>query len=421
MNLTYKKDILPNGIRVVTSTDTDATSAAIGFWVDVGSRCEPHSVSGMSHFIEHILFKGTHKRSAFDIAYSMESLGGSLDALTGRETTVFLSRCLPEYLNVSVDVIADMLSDPRLAENDIETEKRVVIEEIKSFEDLPDEIVYELLAKSVWHSDSIGRPILGDRESVSSFDRPAVSSFFQSYYAPRSTVVAATGKVDHDALVEHVSEVLKMPGAEAPANHETYASEVPRVYHEDRDSAQCYICLGTLAPSYLDDRRYATILLSAMLGGGMSSRLFQVVREQQGLAYSIHSSCEFYRDTGLFTTFLAVDPAMKNRSISSVVGEFKRFKKEGPAREELESAKRQLRGSLILGLESLTARMSRIARLELYLDDYYPIEKSIEKTLAVTVDDIMEEADRLLDPSLFSLVTVGPSPDAPLTESALDF
>ena len=143
MNPVYKKDVLPNGIRVVTSTKPDATSAAIGFWVDVGSRYEPHSVSGMSHFIEHILFKGTHKRSAFDIAYSMESLGGSLDALTGRETTVFLSRCLPEHVNVSVDVIADMLSDPKLAEKDIETEKRVVIEEIKSFEDLPDKIAFE--------------------------------------------------------------------------------------------------------------------------------------------------------------------------------------------------------------------------------------------------------------------------------------
>lgn len=421
MTSSYRKDILPNGIRVVTSTSPKATSAAIGFWIDVGSRCEPHAVSGMSHFIEHVLFKGTHKRTAYDIAYSMESLGGSLDALTGRETTVFLSRCLPEYLNVSVDVIADMLSDPKLAEGDIETEKRVVIEEIKSFEDLPDEIVHELLAKSVWNGKPIGRPILGDIKSVSGFDGSSVRGFFESYYVPRSAVVAATGNIEHEVLVEHISEALKMPGAEVPANHETYASEVPRVHHEERDSAQCYICLGTLAPSYLEDRRYATILLSTILGGGMSSRLFQVVREQQGLAYSVSASCEFYRDTGLFTTFLAVDPGTKERAVASVVGEFKRIKKHGLEKDELDSAKRQIRGGLILGLEGLTARMSRLARLELYTGDYYPVEKSIENTLAVTEEAIMEEAERLLDASRFSLITVGPSPGAAIGESVLDF
>jgi predicted Zn-dependent peptidase len=420
MRPVYKKDVLPNGIRVVTSSVPGATSAAIGFWVDVGSRCEPHAISGMSHFMEHVFFKGTTKRSAYDIAHSMESLGGSLDALTGRETTVFLSRCLPEYLEVSVDVISDMLSDPKFAESDIETEKRVVIEEIKSFEDLPDEIVYELLAKSVWNNDSIGRPILGEIESVSAFEGGAIRDFFQSYYAPKSTVVAATGKVDHDALVEHVGQLLKMPGKQAPENRETYASDIPRIYHEDRDSAQCYICLGTLAPSYLEDRRYATVLLSAILGGGMSSRLFQVVREQQGLAYSVHSSCEFYRDTGLFTVFLAVDPAMKAKATASVAGELRSIKENGLREGELDSAKRQLRGGFILGLESLTARMSRIARLELYINGYYPIETSIENTLAVTEKDIMEEAEKLLDASCFSLVTVGPSPEA-LSESDLDF
>jgi predicted Zn-dependent peptidase len=233
-------------------------------------------------------------------------------------------------------------------------------------------------------------------------------------------VVAATGKVDHDALVEHVGQLLKMPGKQAPENRETYASDIPRIYHEDRDSAQCYICLGTLAPSYLEDRRYATVLLSAILGGGMSSRLFQVVREQQGLAYSVHSSCEFYRDTGLFTVFLAVDPAMKAKATASVAGELRSIKENGLREGELDSAKRQLRGGFILGLESLTARMSRIARLELYINGYYPIETSIENTLAVTEKDIMEEAEKLLDASCFSLVTVGPSPEA-LSESDLDF
>lgn len=421
MRPAYRKDVLPSGTRVITLCVPRAASTAIGFWLEVGSRCEEHSVSGMSHFLEHLLFKGTHKRSAFDIAHSMESLGGSLDALTGRETTVFMSRCLPEHLGVSVDVIADMLSDPKLAEADIETEKKVVIEEIKSFEDLPDEIVHELLAKSVWSNDAIGRPILGSIDSVSSFGKETIRGFFESFYVPRGTVVAATGKVDHEALVEHVGAGLRLPGGHLPANYQSYRSEVPRVYHEERDSAQCYICLGTLAPSYLEDRRYATTLLSSILGGGMSSRLFQTVREQLGLAYSVHSSCEFYRDTGLFTIFLSVDPGMTTRAIHSVVDELKRLKKNGLAKGELDSAKQQLRGGLILGLESLTARMSRIARLELYLGDYYPVDKSIETTLAVTEEAIMEEAEKLLAASGFSLVTVGPSPHKALTEEMLDF
>jgi predicted Zn-dependent peptidase len=421
MKPVYRKTILPSGTRIVTSSVPGATSAAVGFWVDVGSRCEPHSVSGISHFIEHVLFKGTHKRSAYDIAYSLESLGGSLDALTGREATVFMARCLPEHVSVSVDVIADMLSDPKLEEKDIETEKRVVIEEIKSFEDLPDEMVHELLAKSVWNNDTIGRPILGDIDSVSGFTRDSICDFFESFYAHGNTVVAATGKVDHDALVEHVGSALRMPGKRPPERREPYNSDIPRVYHEERDSAQCYICLGTLAPSYLDKRRYATLLLSAILGGGMSSRLFQYVREQLGLAYAINSSCEFYRDTGLFTTFLAVDPAMKSRAVASVIDEFTRIKKEGLKHGELDSAKTQLKGSLILGLESLAARMSRIARLELYLGDFYPVEKSIENTMAVTEDDIMEEVATLLDGPRFSLVTVGPSPEETLSESILKF
>jgi predicted Zn-dependent peptidase len=421
MSPAYNKEVLPNGVRIVTSHDPAATSAAIGFWVEVGARYEQGSVAGMSHFIEHVLFKGTQKRSAYDIAQSMESLGGSLDAMTGRETTVFLARCLPEHLPVSVEVIADMLSDPRMAQGDIEMEKRVVLEEIKSFEDLPDEIVHELLAKSVWSNDSIGRSILGDIESVTRFEREDIVSFFRSFYVPGNAVVAAAGNVDHEALVAHVNKAMQIPRKAGGREREEYESGIARVHHEERDSAQCYICLGTLAPSYLDDRRYATVLLSAILGGGMSSRLFQVIREQQGLAYAVHSSCEFYKDTGLFTIFLAVDPSKTVRAISSVAGEIKRIKTEGLREGELDSAKRQLRGGLILGHESLTARMSRIARLELYLGDYYPLEKSIENTLAVTEEDIAEEAETLLHAPRFSLVTVGPSPDETVTADILAF
>ncbi len=420
MSFTYRKDVLENGIRIVSETSNDANSVALGFWVGVGSRSEPQDLSGISHFIEHLLFKGTRRRSAFEIAHTLESVGGSLDAFAGRESTAFVGRCLPEHLRRAIDVLSDMLCHPAMKDEAIRLEKQVVIEEIRNFEDTPEEIVHELLGRSVWRTKPIGNSVLGTVESVSNLRRDVIRRFFREHYVASNTIVAAAGRVDHAKLVEYVAKMLKLPRNGRPVE-EPEGKPLPRVHHEAREVAQCYITMGVEAPSYVDKRRYAAILLSLIVGGGMTSRLFQEVRERKGLAYSVYCSCEFYRETGILTIFLAVDPKKARKAVRSVSTELSRLLKDGLARGELKSAKQQLKGNLILGLESTAARMSRIARHEFYLGEYISVEKSLEEVMGVTADKVMAEAKRLFKPQAFSLVVVGPpSTDFP-QETDLDF
>jgi predicted Zn-dependent peptidase len=408
MNFTYRKDVLKSGIRVVSESSRSAGSAALGFWVGVGASCEPPNLSGISHFIEHILFKGTTRRSAFQIAHALESVGGSIDAFVGRQTTAFVSRCLPEHMRRAVDVISDMVCHPAMSSEAIELEKQVIIEEIRNFEDTPEEIVHELLGKSVWKQGTMGNSILGSKESVSRLNRKRVLPFFRGFYVSPNTIVAASGKVNHRELVESVDGMVNLPEEIDSGTVRAQDQTLPRIYHEERDVSQCYICMGIEAPSYADGRRYASILLSLIVGGGMTSRLFQEVRDRQGLAYSVYCSCEFYRDTGIFVIFLAVDPAKARKAVRSVSREIKRLKHDGLRRGELASAKQQLKGNLILGLESTSARMSRLARQEFYLNDYFPMETTLASVMAVRSDKVMAETERLFDSSRFSLVVVGP-------------
>ncbi len=421
MSLSYKKTVLDNGIRVISESSRDARSLALGFYVDVGSSLEPESLSGVSHFIEHILFKGTRKRSAYQIANALESVGGGLDAFAGREATAFVSRCLPEHLHRSVDVLSDMLCNPAMKRDAMELEKRVIFEEIRSFDDTPEEVVHEHLSRSVWGSRSIASPILGTLESVESFKRDKVMSYFRSHYVPSKTIVAATGKVDHKKLVEYVARKLKVREKKNNIEPDGYPGALPRVFHDTRKVSQCYICLGVEAPRYTDRNRFGAVILSLLLGGGMTSRLFQEVREKLGLAYSVYCMCEFYRETGLFTIFLAVDPKKAKQAVGQVAKELKRFKRNGFRKGELKSIKQQLKGSMVLGLESTSARMNRLARQELYVDNYVPVEKTLKKLMNLREDAIEAAAKSLFDPDKFSLVTVGPSGSGRPTKSALDF
>jgi predicted Zn-dependent peptidase len=421
MSLVYRKDVLDNGVRVVSESSGDAGSIAIGFWVGVGSSCEPQSLNGISHFIEHILFKGTRRRSAYEIANALESVGGSIDAFAGRETTAFVSRCLPEHLRRSVDVLSDMLCHPAMKDDAIALEKGVIFEEIRNFEDTPEEVVHELLARSVWGSDPIANPILGSMDSVGRLNRRRVLPFFRSFYVSPNTIVSASGRVDHTRLVHYVDKMLKFPRGHKQPALEPYIGGLRRIHHETRKVSQCYICLGTEAAAYVDPRRFATVLLSMVLGGGMTSRLFQEVREKRGLAYSVYCSCEFYKNTGIFVIFLAVDPKKAKRAVAQVSEELRRFKRKGVSSEELKSVKQQLKGNMILGLESTSARMGRLARQEFYLGEYQPVEKSLRRAMRVSRAAVMHEAKRLLDPDRFSLVTVGPTWTIRPTRSQLNF
>jgi predicted Zn-dependent peptidase len=408
MSFTYKKDILDNGIKVVTESSRDAGSVAIGFWLGVGASLEPPHLNGVSHFIEHILFKGTARRSAFDIANALESVGGSIDAFTGRESTTFVSRCLPEHLRKAVDVTSDMLCRPAMDERAIDLEKQVIIEEIRNFEDTPEEIVHEHLAKSVWKKSSMANSILGSADSVSKLETDGIRSFFGDFYVGPNMIVAAAGKVDHHELVDNVARMLRLPADPPAARPEAGRESLPRVYLDKREVSQCYICLGCEGLPYSDDRRYATVLLSLLLGGGMTSRLFQEVRERHGLAYSVFCTSEFYSNTGVFLVFLAVDPKKARTALRRVARELKRLKRDGLTSKDLKSTKEQLKGNLVLGIESTSARMTRLARQEFYLGEGLPLEESVRNVMVVRRDRVMAEAKRLLRPSKFSLVVVGP-------------
>ena len=409
MRFAHHKDVLPNGVRVVTESSKDSGSISIGFWVGAGSSLEPARLAGVSHFIEHILFKGTRRRSAFDIAHALESVGGSVDAFAGKETTAVVARCLSQHTAKAVDVISDMLCCPAMRKRDIELEKRVIFEEIKNFEDTPEDVAHELLASSVWNSHPLGKSVLGTPQTVGGLTRTTVMPFFKSFYVAPNIVVAASGTVDHGRLVESVRRKLKVGATKPPAEIQTFRSRIGKVHSETRKVSQAYICLGTPGLRYDDGRRYANMLLSLIVGGGMTSRLFQSVREKEGLAYTVYSSCEFYRDAGIFYIFLAVDPKRVRKAIGRVVDELKRLKSRGLASGELKSAKQQLRGGLILGIESSAARMNRLARHEIYLGSYHPIETSLARISRVTEGDVMEQARMFLTAPAFSLVTVGPS------------
>lgn len=421
MSFLYKRDVLDSGVRVVTESVPGARSLALGFWVGVGSSCEPAGLSGVSHFIEHILFKGTRKRSAFQIANALESVGGTIDAFAGRESTAFICRCVPEQVRRCVDVVSDMMCEPAMKRDAIELEKQVIFEEIRNYDDSPEDVAHELVAKSVWGENPLAKPILGTMDSVAGLRRQTVLPYFRDHYVSGNVIVAASGNVDHGKIAHMVDKMLKVPRRHELPVPQPYENKVPRIYNARRKVGQCYICLGAVSPPYLDRRRYATLLLSMILGGGMTSRLFQEVRERRGLAYSVYCSADFFRRSGIFVIFLAVDPRKARESVACVARELRRIKRKGVKREELRSAKQQLKGSLLLGLESMSARMTRIAKQEDYLSDYIPLEVTLRRALNVPGDAILKEARRILEPSRFSMITVGPSSTDFPRESDLDF
>jgi predicted Zn-dependent peptidase len=421
MSFTYRRDILDSGIRVVTETTREVRSLALGFWVGVGSSFEPAGLSGVSHFIEHILFKGTRRRSAFQIANDLESVGGMIDAFAGRENTAFVCRCLPEQLRRSVDVVSDMLCDPAMRRDAIELEKQVIFEEIRNYEDSPEDVIHELIAKSVWGRNPLAKPVLGTMDSVAGLRRETILRYFRDHYVSGNLVVAASGRVDHRRLVGLVERMLKVPRKPAVPEPEPYHDSLPRIHNVKRKVGQCYICMGVEGPAYVENRRYVTLLLSMVLGGGMTSRLFQQVREKRGLAYSVYSSADFYRRGGIFVVFLAVDPKKARDSVAHVSRELRRIKRSGVKRDELKSAKQQLKASLLLGLESMTSRMNRLARQELYLSEYIPVESTLRKAMNVSRDALAREARRILDASRFSMITIGPASTEFPKVSDLDF
>jgi len=414
---TYRKSVLPSGITLVTETVHGRRSVALGVWVRTGARDEPFERLGISHFIEHMMFKGTERRDARAIASSLESLGGHLDAFTAREQVCYFARALAEHVEPVVDVLSDIVCRSRFAAAEIEREKSVVREEIFACEDDPEDKIGELLAEQIWGAHPLGRPILGTLETVGGLDTDALRDYFRRRYRPENLVVAATGAVEHEHILELVGRYFTPPDGEGLPLSGPPPPFVPSVRHESRPGIQqLYLSLGTRGLPYADDRRFALIVLQTLLGGGMSSRLFQSVREEAGLAYSVYSAADFHRDSGMFSIHLGVSPERGREALARVRAELVAICEEGPSEAEIEATRGQIRGSLLMSQESVTSRMYQLAHDELYHGRFVPLDEQVGHILAVTREEVGEAARAFVKPERFALTALGPEEGERLTE-----
>ncbi len=417
MDVTFQKTVLSSGLTVVSERMAQRRSISIGVWSRTGARDEPAERLGITHFLEHRMFKGTERRDARAIAQCLEALGGHLDAFTGREQVCYYARALEEHLPEATDVLADIVCRSQFADGELEREKSVVREEIFSCEDNPEDKVNDLHAEQVWGDHPLGRPILGTVETVDSLTRPVVRDYFQRRYRADHLVISASGALEHERLLDLVAHHFAPPQGDALPLSSPPPAYAPSVRHEVRqDLQQLYLTLGTRGLAYTDGERYPLVTLNALLGGGMSSRLFQSVREEAGLAYSVYSTVDFHRDSGLVAIQMGVAPDRGREALRRVREELEKLVTDGPADAEVESAIGQLRGSVLMGQESVSNRMYHLAHEELYRGTYTPPEEQVARIEAVTPAQVRSAARRFLDPRLFALTALGPAPGGPLGE-----
>jgi len=413
----FQKSVLPSGLTLLTETMADRASLSLGVWVRSGARDEPKPRLGITHFIEHMVFKGTARRDARAIASSLESLGGHLDAFTAREEVCYYARALAEHLPQVVDVLSDIVCHSTFAATEIEKEKSVVREEIFSCEDNPEDKINEMLSAQVWEGHPLGRPILGTVETVDALGSDELRAYHASRHRGDHLVIAVAGAITHGQVAAEIERRFAAPRGEALPLSEPPPAFTPTVRHEVRaDLQQLHLALGTRGVSHADPERYPIVVLSTLLGGGMSSRLFQSVREEAGLAYSVFSSADFHRDAGLLAIQLGVSPERGREALKLVRAELEKLRAEGPGDEEVESARSQLKGSILMGQESVSNRMVQLAHEEIATGAYVPPDEQVARVMAVTRDQVAATARRLLDPATFALAALGPAPGGEIGE-----
>jgi predicted Zn-dependent peptidase len=403
----YRKTILPNGIRLVTEWLPHVRSVAVGVWVDTGSRHEPVGRTGISHFIEHLVFKGTETRSGEEIARAVDSVGGQMDAFTTKEHTCFYVTVLDEHLSLASDLLADVLLRPRFDAGDIEREKTVVLQEFGMVEDTPDDVIHDLFAERVWPDHPLGRPILGDRKIVQALDRGTVMDYFRAEYCPDRITIAAAGHVRHERLVDLLGTRFLDFRQACPPRTDERPEVTTCVDLIERPLEQVHFVLGGPGLEQNAPERYALFLLNTIFGGSMSSRLFQVVREREGLVYSIHSGNAAFRDSGLFYVYAGTEPAHFRRVVDLTLRELRTLRAGGVTADELRRAKDHLKGSLMLSLESTGSRMTRVAKQELYFGRSFTLDEILADIERVTERNVEGLVERLLGEPL-SLVALGP-------------
>jgi predicted Zn-dependent peptidase len=412
MTMTTERDIrrtlLPNGLIVLTERMEYMRSVAMGVWIKSGSRCEPAETNGISHFVEHMVFKGTHSRSAQKIAREMDSIGGNLDAFTGKETICFNVKSLAEHVPIALDVLTDMVLNPTFAETDIERERKVILEEIKIDEDNPEVLVHELFTQAFWKDHPLGKPILGTSKTVAQLDQQSLFAYHGDRFHGGNIVFSAAGNLDHDRFAEAVAQKFStLAGGETLKEQPAPEASARIILRHKKALEQVQICLGVPALPLTDDGRYIALILNTVLGGGMSSRLFQTIREERGMAYSIYSDLSPYRDTGALCVFAGTSVGKGLEAVELILEEFRKLKRDLLSEEELTRAKNQVKGNILLGLESSNSRMANLAHQEMYFHKFFSPEEIIARICEVDAGQVQAMAQRLLVPERIAVTLLG--------------
>ena len=415
-----ERQVFDNGLCLLTESMPAVRSVSLGAWLTRGSRHEDPAHSGIAHFVEHMLFKGTTSRTAEGIAQEIDSIGGHLDAFTAKECASYYVKVLDEHLPRAVDVLSDLLLNPAFAGEDICREQNVVVEEIKMVEDTPDDLVYEIFTTNFWQNHQLGQPILGTAESVRAFDADALRTYFSDAYTAQNLVIAAAGNIDHAAIGELVGDAFSA----LPVSSQSIPVSAPEVDIQleirEKDLEQAHLCLGTAGYEHTHPDRHASYILNAVLGGSMSSRLFQKIREKRGLAYAVSSSLTSYHDVGNLTVYAGCDGGAVRQVIDLVVDEMQTLKRHPLPTVELQRAKDHLRGSFVLGLESTTSRMSQLARSEMYFGRQIDVTETLNAIELVTQEDVQRVACDLFQEGALAGTVVGPITKADVGASQLN-
>jgi predicted Zn-dependent peptidase len=412
---------LKNGIRVISEEMGHVRSVSLGVWIRTGSRREASEENGISHFIEHMLFKGTKNRSAEEIARSVDSIGGGLDAFTAKEMVSYNTKVLDEHLPVAFDVLADLVRNPLFREEDVEREKGVILEELKMDVDNPEYLLHDIFSSNFYKDHPLGKPIIGSKDTIRAFDRSMIDDYYQRYYSPSNILITAAGNLNHAELVdlarEHFED-LKISPQLAPE-----VAPVPHarlVFRNKTSLEQTHLYMGVPAYPFQHEQRFACYTLNTILGGGMSSRLFQNIREKQGLAYAVYSELSMYRDTGCMAIYAGTAVETAGKVIDSIVKELRELKENLVPAEELRRAKDNLKGSLMLGLESTSSRMGNLARQDLYFRRFFTLDEMLESIEVVTAEQVQMIAREFFDPKNITLAVLGNLGDFRIKREELD-
>src|SRR5580658_5488123 len=412
---------LKNGVRVISEEMPHVRSVSLGVWIKTGSRRETSEENGISNFIEHMLFKGTKNRSAEDIARSVDSIGGGLDAFTAKEMVSYNTKVLDEHLPLAFDVLADMVRNPLFREEDIEKEKGVILEELKMEVDNPEYLLHDIFSSNFYKDHPLGKPIIGSKNTIRAFDRRMIDGYYQRYHSPSNILITAAGNLNHGKLVELARghfEDLKISPQLAPE-----VAPIPHarlVFRDKTSLEQTHLYMGVPAYPFPHELRFACYTLNTILGGGMSSRLFQNIREKQGLAYAVYSELAMYHDTGCMAIYAGTAVETCSQVIHSIVKELREIKENLVPAEELRRAKDNLKGSFMLGLESTSSRMSNLARQELHFKRFFSLDEMIEKIEGVTAEQIRDIAREFFHSKNITLAVLGNLGDFRIKREELD-